>query len=192
MIFLSPGHHPAKPGAVFEGFAEHDEAVRWVERIHHYLPQGHSVMVPPLVLQQKVDFINSRHVMGSFALEVHFNSAKKWNDEDHDGVVDPGEEKNVGRGCEVLYFPGSEKGMNYAQAILDAIAPFFPPSRGVKEGWYRMDPKYGVDFFLDKTRCPAIIIEPEFIQFKDDIQAHREECCEMIALALEEFCGIGR
>ncbi|KKL45821.1 hypothetical protein LCGC14_2351830, partial [marine sediment metagenome] len=30
MIIIFAGHHPRKPGACFEGFCEHDEALRWL------------------------------------------------------------------------------------------------------------------------------------------------------------------
>jgi hypothetical protein len=188
MIFLSPGHHPSAPGAVFQGFAEHDEAVRWVEEIYKNLPPDTALKVPPLVLQQKVDFINKRNIIGrSIAIEVHFNSAKKWNDIDHDGVVDDGEETNVGRGSETLYLPGSVKGQILANSVQAAVSQVFTPSRGVKEGYYQANPAKGPDYFLAKTICPAVIVEPEFIQFKKEIQEGRAMACALIAKALQQF-----
>lgn len=191
MIFLSPGHHPAAPGAVYQGFAEHDEAARWVYEIFNHLPIDSALVVPPLVLQSKVDFINRRVVVGrSIAVEIHFNSAKVWKDLDHDGVVDEGEQQNVGRGSETLYMPGSVKGRQLAEVLQAALAEVFKPSRGVKEGYYQMNPAKGPDYFLEKTICPAVILEPEFIHFKREIQAGRAKACELIADALEEFVHV--
>lgn len=189
MIFLSPGHHPSKPGAVFNGFAEHDEAVRWVECLYAHLASGSAVKVPALPLTQKVPFINSRLTPASIAVEVHFNAAKIWKDENGNDKVDEGEMVNVGRGCETLFFPGSVEGEELAIAVQTSMAGVLPPNRGVKEGWYRMDPKFGPDYFLEKTKCPSIIIEPEFIHRKELIQTNMERCCAVISDALEDYCG---
>ena len=35
MIFLSAGHYPSRPGAGFEGFFEHDEAMLWADAFMH-------------------------------------------------------------------------------------------------------------------------------------------------------------
>ena len=41
-------------------------------------------------------------------------------------------------------------------------------NRGAKEGWYRMDPNNGPDAFLAKTKCPAIIVEPFFLDSSEE------------------------
>ena len=173
MIFLSAGHYPSRPGAGFEGFFEHDEAMLWAVRIHASLC-GVSCIVPVGVLKEKIAFINNRLDGDDFALEIHFNSAK-----DKDG-------KHIGRGCETLYYPGSKTGKPFAQTINDAMAKHMEPNRGIKEGWYRMNKDNGPDFFLARTACPAIIIEPDFIHRKKRIQDAREACCIEIAEALEQ------
>jgi len=173
MIFISAGHHPAKPGATFQRFIEHDEAVIWSELLYDTIGTGAS-LVPPGTLQAKVDFINARILNGDIAIEVHFNSAKANG-------------QHVGRGCETLYYPGSEKGEKLATAAQAALAEVFPPSRGVKEGYYRMDPSRGADFFLARTKCPAIIIEPEFVHRFDIITDNRTEAIIKLSKALREF-----
>ena len=171
MIFVSAGHHAQKPGASYNGFSEFDEAVVWSERMADKLGEF-GILVPHGVLKDKVEFINSRSPSNSIALEVHFNSAKDSNG------------NHIGRGCETLYYPGSKKGEQLAKLVNDAIAEVFEPNRGIKEGWYRANKKNGPVFFLAKTDCPAIIIEPDFIHRKELIQAGREEACTKIVDAL--------
>ncbi len=161
MIFLSAGHYPSAPGAKWERFVEHDEAIVWRDMLHDGLASL-SMVVPTGVLKTKVDFINERSMSGDVAVEVHFNAARDSND------------NPIGRGCETLYYPGSIRGERIAVAIQKVMAEFFPPNRGAKEGWYRMDPSRGADFFLAKTKCAAVIIEPEFVHRSDVINDSRE------------------
>jgi len=173
VIFVSAGHHPAAPGATFERFIEHDEAVIWQHLMCEKLCKN-CLEVPPGTLRKKVDFINSRLINGDIAIEIHFNSA----------VVNG---QHVGNGCEVLYYPGSVKGEHIATLCQEALALVFPPSRGVKEGWYRMDPKRGADFFLARTKCPAIILEPEFVHHAEIIMDNREMAIGLMIDNLKEY-----
>lgn len=172
MIFISAGHHaPADPGACFGGFCEHAEALSWSRAIVQYLHDMDvdAALVPPGPLTAKVAYINNHSPV--LAIEIHFNSAK-----DSTG-------KNIGRGCEALYHPKSPPGRLLANALHDALAPIFPPGRGAKEAWYRQDkPGHAdypgdvegderLDYFIASTRCPAVIVEPQFIHLKDDIRA---------------------
>jgi len=173
MIFISAGHHAAAPGATFERFTEHDEAVKWADVFDIKMGTG-CALVPPGTLQSKVNFINARIMNGDITIEIHFNSAMK------DG-------KHVGRGCETLYYPGSEPGLHIATLCQEALSECFPPSRGVKEGWYKMDPKRGPDFFLARTKCPAVIIEPEFVHHSALIIENREIAIDLLVDNLKEF-----
>ncbi len=202
-IFLSAGHYPQAPGAVYEGFVEHDEAMLWARRIVEFLGAD-AVLVPTGFLKDKVAFINARQVPGSVCVEIHFNDAVRWRDKNADGKVTPDELEHVGEGAETLYCPGSGPGALLAAAVQDAIDHLFPykwtdhnrngvqekdelTGRGVKEGWYRMDKAKGPDFILAKTACPTVIVEPEFVQRKDRIIANREAACVSLATALRAF-----
>jgi N-acetylmuramoyl-L-alanine amidase len=176
VIFVSAGHYPAAPGAKFERFIEHDEAVVWAQYIADILG-GSGTLVPTGYLREKVAFINERTMNGDVAIEVHFNAATDSNG------------NNVGRGCESLYYPGSIDGEELANLCQGILAQYFEPDRGVKEGWYRMDPARGPDFFLAKTKCPAVIIEPEFVHRFAMIHAHREQVCTDLANALLIYEG---
>lgn len=171
-ILISAGHHPEKPGACSDGFCEHDEALRWVQAMFPHL-EGYAIIVPPGVLASKVNFINARSP--AVALEIHFNS-----DPAHRGV-----------GSETLYFPGSVKGKLLAQCVQNHLRDVFAPDRGVKEGYYQMNEAKGPDFFLSRTHCPSIIIEPEFIHNRDKIQDLREVGVAAIAAGVLEFLEKG-
>lgn len=174
MLLVSAGHHPSKPGACYKSFCEHDEAVRWVDEICDQLGEQRCVKVPPGVLRDKVRFINNRHPVA--AVEIHFNSA-----------VDS-EGNHVGSGALCLHYPGSQTGMSLATRIQQGLEPIFGRHwNGVMEGWYRMDPKFGPDFFLARISCPSVIIEPEFIHHKELLQGNRYQACFAIAQSLLEF-----
>jgi len=190
MILISTGHHAYKKGANFEGFYEFDEAKIWSSLIAYYI--GNNVMVVPNgVLKEKVDFINSQKDV-SIAVEVHFNSAQRKIGEktivESDGseVIENIYER-IGNGCETLHYPDSVKGIKAAKLVQSAMAKVFKPDRGIKEGYFRMDSANGVDYFLARTNCVSLIIEPEFIHHKDLIQKNRDDCCAVIAQALVTF-----
>jgi hypothetical protein len=95
-----------------------------------------------------------------------------------------------------LCYPGSAKGMELAHAVQKVLAEDFPPSRGVRAGWYRMD-RPGVvdyhgdvegdetiDYFLKYTNCPAIIIEPDFVHRWDLLEHNRAHACMGMAREL--------
>lgn len=170
MILISAGHHPTKPGACWKGFCEHDEALRWAYIIDDKMGEDNCLVVPPSTLKNKVEFINSRNP--TLAVEIHFNSAK-----DSHG-------NNIGHGCETLYYPGSVDGLKWAKKVQAGISSILGPDRGAKEGYYRMTKDFGPDYFLEKTWCTSIIIEPAFIQDKFIIQAMRNEACTIIANVL--------
>lgn len=174
MIFLSAGHYPSKPGASFERFIEHDEAIIWVHKIEA-LCDEEVVTVPTGVLKEKVAFINERVMDGDCAVEIHFNAARN------------AEGQPIGRGSETLYYPGSEPGKVLAEKFQKVLGEIFPPDRGVKEGWYRMDPSRGADFFLAKTKCPAIIIEPEFVHRSNLIYANRDAAIDALVKVMKEL-----
>lgn len=151
MILISAGHHPFRKGASAGNIYEYDVAIEWAAIIVGMIDTG-VTLVPPGLLRNKVAFINKQPGV-SLAVEVHFNSAP-----DHDGDGDRG------NGCETLYCPGSVKGKVAAEIIQRSMAEILPPDRGVKEGWYRMQKGGSPDYFLRFTNCPAVIIEPAFIE----------------------------
>jgi hypothetical protein len=174
MILISAGHHPDKKGACFGDFCEHDEAKIWVSFIAHHL--GHTGMVVPTgTLKNKVQFINDMAVQNDIAVEIHFNAA----------VNSKGE--NVGRGSETLYYPTSTRGRQIAEKIQSRLGAIYTPDRGAKEGWYRMNRAFGPDYFLQRTKCAAVIVEPDFIHRKEIIQSHRDEACKTLAEVLHEI-----
>ena len=185
MILLSAGHYPKEPGACFPDenrtWCEHEEATHWVTIIALYIRQQMGVaVVPSSWLGDKVKWINTYRPVPVLVAEVHFNSdiSKKQ------------------KGCETLYCPRSKKGQAAAQIVQNAMSSIFPPSRGIKEGWYRQDsPGHvdypgdvegdeKVDYFLAKTKPVSLIIEPEFIYNRGVIEGVRDIGCEIIAKGL--------
>jgi N-acetylmuramoyl-L-alanine amidase len=189
MIALSAGHWERARGAKNKtGFYEYPETMLWARKIHDILQSDifniDAVLVPAENLGAKVKFINDFVRSGgvNLAVEIHFNSA-------------PG---GKGRGSETLYHPGSHAGKQSALIVQSALGSILPPNRGAKEGWYMMD-RPGIkdypddkegdetpDYFLAKTRCPALIIEPAFIQRQMVIEDMRDIACEVIAASLAE------
>lgn len=169
-IFISAGHKNDSDGANFkEEFFEHSEAVIWRNIICELLAIE---PVPVGTLKDKIKYINSKSTKDSVAIEIHFNSAMNKKKE------------YVGKGCETLHYPNSKNGIVLANKIHGQIAASFYPDRGIKVGYYQMNTKKPIDYFLAKTKCPSIIIEPEFIHRNDLIIRNRGTCCRNIARAL--------
>lgn len=180
-IFISAGHTPTRPGACDNGFCEYDEAERWQNIICSDLLklEAEYFRVPTGTITEKANYINSRADRLDVAVEIHFNSfAPQYN-----------YHKKV-EGCETLYYPFSERGKRVARILQDAMvaAHKFTDERGIKEGWYRQDKEAGkIIYILRKTICTCIILEPEFIQHKDEIQAMREDVCAALASTLHNL-----
>ncbi len=190
MIFISVGHHKDAQGASYENnghkVTEFILAEKWAELIVGLIGEE-AILVPTGTLTNKVKYINDHSVAGSIAVEMHFNSAKKWKDLDNDGIVDSGEMIAIGRGSETLYMPDSISGEQAAQTVQEDLGHVMKPNRGIKEGWYQMNPKKGADYFLRKTNCTALIIEPEFIDNIDLINQNMNAACHVIAASLLEI-----
>ena len=161
-----------RKGVSFEGFNEYGEAIMWAQWIKELL-QDDAVLVPFGFLKNKVAFINGLRDI-TLAIEIHFNSA-----------VANG--KRVGEGSETLYYPGSVRGEEIARDIQHTLSSIFKPDRGIKEGYYQMNKAKGADFFLARTRCTSLILEPEFIRHKEKIQDNREAACCALASALIKY-----
>ncbi len=167
-LFLSAGHYPAAPGAAWRGFVEHTEARLWVDELARLLPRA--VVVPSVELGAKIRWINARARTDDLALEVHFNAATP-----------------TARGSETLFAPGSPRSQVVAAQVQAAIAHHFQPDRGTKPGWFQADPAKGPLAFLARTRCMALIIEPDFVYRADAIRAGRAACCADLAKTLRRF-----
>lgn len=183
MILVSAGHHPYAKGASYKDFNEFDEAKLWVPIITNHLGRL-GMAVPVGVLREKVNFINEIDDV-QCAIEIHFNMA--WRDKNKNNKVD--DDEFLGKGCETLYYPGSVAGKELAEKVQSELSNVFGPDRGVKEGWYRLNKNNGPDFFLARTKCPSIIIEPEFVHNAEKIKEGRPAGCAVIASVLLDIFG---
>lgn len=167
-IAISAGHYPEKAGARHDDLVEHDLAVEWVDKLLDIFdecydfdicePEFEFIPVPTGTLRDKVAFINRSDI--DYAIEIHFNSA---------GVK--------ASGCETLYMPGSARGKYLAETIQELIVEALGiRDRGVKEGlyWRSRERTNTPLYFLRRTNCPAVIIEPEFLQSYDENIGHKE------------------
>lgn len=186
-VAISAGHYPEKQGAVWDGISEFDEAQIWQREICESLRQWAIAKAVDVVvhetqwggLRQKVAEINSQSC--DLAIEIHFNAG---------GTARTS-------GAEILIYPNSAGGMSIARRMMKPLAEAMETkSRGIKEGWYRMDRPHVIDFegdvmgdevidyFLRETNCPALILEPEFMQQIENIRRLREAGIEAIVNAI--------
>jgi len=152
-VALSLGHNPDAPGAGHNGLVEHTSLARLFGHVLFELLSKDikTYIVPTGSLSTKVDFINNGNY--DLAMELHLNA-----DPDPDEAGDP-----VAEGCEVICYTGSRKGRKVADKLQTYIVNYLPVrDRGVKE---RSDLK-----FLRDTNCPAVILEPEFIDNEENIE----------------------
>lgn len=172
MILLSVGHYFEAPGACNDdGICEWEIARGWMNKIYHGLiPHLPVSMVRGEKLGEKVRFINN-HTDVKIAVELHFNS-------------------NVNaKGSETLHYPGSKSGKEFAEIVQKHFykREIFQPNRGAKPGYHQMDPTKPIDYFLRKTKCTSIIIEPDFISQIERIEKWEHEGCQAIIDAIFEF-----
>ena len=177
-ILISAGHNPKHPGAKVADFIEHDEAVLWQRRTLELLHDLSADSVPTGTLREKVNYLNSRKPL--LMVEIHFNDAAA--DKNNDGEIT--DDEHFGRGCETLYMPGSTKGRLCADLVQNELTQFLTPDRGVKEGYYQMNPAKGPDFILKETSCTALIVEPGFAVNYRKIQENREKGCIALAVGI--------
>ena len=177
IIALSVGHHADAQGAVYRGTTEYALALQWIPHIASLIPYPTHIVTG--TLKQKVKEINDLDE-AVMAIELHFNSAK----EDDDSLQGW---RYIGKGSETLYYPKSLTGMSLAMNVQKRLGEIMQPSRGIKEGWYRMNPENGADFFLARTKCPAIIVEPEFIHRQPQIHDNATAACSAIARGIIEY-----
>jgi len=174
-VCISAGHNPYKQGASYKGLTEYSEAVDWSVLLCSLLAEHITVdFVPTGALSDKVIFIND--AKAELTVEIHFNSAMSGGE-------------YVGRGSETLYMPSSVNGEAAAEIMQSHLSAVFLPDRGIKEGWYQMNPAKPPDYFLRATNCTALIVEPEFIHHTDKIQSNRAQGCEAMCAAILEILG---
>ena len=177
MILLSGGHYEDKPGARYRSDSEYPNTFRMAINIHELLTYDYGIIasiIPPTSLNSKTDYVNKIHQQCGvdLAVEIHLNSA-----------ANTGEDFKV-QGSETLFHPKSRLGRKYAKHVQNIIGETFTPNRGIKEGWFRGDESLGVLGFLRYTRCPALVLEPEFIQNVHIWKTQEDELCRVIAEAL--------
>lgn len=170
-IALGPGHSPPDFGACYRGLREHIEAVKvfvGLDRLLRDGNMGHAVLELFGPLSAKVEEVNAWRP--DIALELHFNAV---------APSDGGE----ARGAETLYFPGSEKGKALAERIQRALVSVCNlRDRGVK-------PREDL-YFLAKTACPAVIVEPLFISSRKDTRillARRDDIVMAIFIGIQDY-----
>lgn len=176
-FILSAGHNPSARGAVWEDVNEYDTAIKWIPKVSAHLVQaGHTVVVVKTgTLSSKIKEINENASDAKLVVELHFNAAGT---------------KYV-EGNETLYCPNSKTGKLAADAynakFMESALAIVKKDRGVKEGWYRMEPPSVnpdavPDALLVKTKPLALIIEPAFIcQVNTFSDSDVETLCKAIA-----------
>lgn len=153
IIALSSGHTLLKPGAYNKelSLSEGILTAKTVNEICNAFITNQPtnvefILIPQLPLIQKVKYINRLHV--DAAIEVHYNSIFKMNVQ----------------GTESLYYPDSTNGILLATIIQKHLVETLGyPDRGIKKGYYQLNPENKIDYFLRATNMPAVIIEPMFI-----------------------------
>jgi len=142
-IAVSTGHYLNEPTRDIEYPAN----VRVAGLLHSLLiTEGFSAeLIPGGKLQDKVKQVN---MFGpEIAIECHFNRLG-W----------PHNPNNYGDGYEVCCWEGSRNGRKLAASVLEGFKEKLPFRRRGTGLWERRDL-----YFLKHTRCPALIIEPLFL-----------------------------
>ena len=173
-IVVCPGHNKFKQGARNKelNLVEYTEVLKISYELIDFL-RDYSCFGATLVkgtLPFKVREINK--IKPDICLDIHLNSSVS---------------KYV-RGTETLH-SGSFKSICLAEKVQkELVACLEIPNRGIKKGYYRMDENNSVLYFLRKTLCPAIILEPLFMSNQFDADFIRPKIlAEAIGLGIVSY-----
>lgn len=162
MIALVPGHSPDDPGACGGGLCEWPWAVTVMHMAGRKLPES-QVIQRKSGLDDLVETIND--LRPEAVISLHLNA--------YDGNVS---------GCETLHYPASEEGAGLARELQTGIVHALGNhDRGVKT---RRDLA-----ILSDTVCPAVLLEPAFIDTATD-RKYALRNADLVADAISE--GIER
>lgn len=180
-VALVAGHNQGAPGACHNGVCEYPLTKDMMFRVAGILMDVSGIQVLTHAggsLEDKVAWVNK--MAPNLAMEFHYNGCGGCKAE----------------GTETLYDPGSDNGHEAATLIHPFIVEAVGGTdRGIKEGWYHQDKPGRVDYpgdvdgdehrlyFLHKTACPALILEPEFIE---QVKPTDVEFFEHVAYAVAE------
>lgn len=161
MIILTAGHDVHFPGAQNPeyGLSEHHEAARICDLVMQRLGVAEDVRLLDMgdvactyktrhdSLKKKVKRIND---MGGvrLAIDLHFNASSS----------------RLGHGAETLYYDQSSPGRTYAECFAGPLEEF----DGKFDGRAPLQHSSTL-YFLKHTRCPALVLEPLFIDNERDI-----------------------
>jgi len=184
MIFLCDGHDNVSYGAKYKDIKEHDLVMKFNNILEDYfkitevpyirinadyrnVDEKFRLSSKVLSLKYKVNYINHlvKYFKNPIAVETHFNY--------YDG-----KDNNKGCGYEILYYSKSKISEKLALLLLKNVRDFDIMTHLIDRG---IKPREDL-YFLKGTKCPALIIEPFFLD--DDIEfALNDSMFEMIAVA---------
>ena len=156
-VCLDAGHGGKDPGAVYDGLIEKQLNLELSEICHSVLTKRHITITTRdkdefISIRDRASYANANDV--DIFISLHHNASGS----------------HKARGCEVLFYPHtSTENIEFAQRMVGVMGNHwvFARNRGAKPGWYRGDPNRGVLGVLRRTRMPAFIIEPAFLDSLD-------------------------
>ena len=169
-FMISAGHSLKCEGACGNGYREHVEATKVMNKVAYYLKQLGATVVTFEDTYSKNQATNLTKIANKhnatnrdYDVSIHFNSAGDPN----------------ATGAEVLYHSGTEM-KNLSAKVSKAIAD----TLGIKNRGAKQRSEL---YFLRKTSKPAILLEICFISNKNDMakyKANFDDMCKAIAYAL--------
>lgn len=176
-IAILSGHNQYNPGATAGGYSEFDFTPSWARKTFEMVNKKLDDSIAMLInsyqhpnLEDKKEMIDKIDAL--FAIEIHFNS-------------------NVNaKGSETLHYPNSEKGMKLANCIQEEFerSNIFQPNRGIKVGHYWNNGEQdGILYLLRSTKCPTVIVEPDFMSNYENIIENEEKGPDAIAEGIVRF-----
>ena len=157
-LILSVGHDSKRQGASSSGKTEWECARPMVDKIKQYvnsIDNQITVHVINTTLKSTVSVVNRIVTKygkdNCIAIELHFNAAANTT------VI----------GQETLYYPfsGASKalGRKFNNILFERAGWLTKKNRGAKAGWYQGIKNGDILYFLKKTSCRSLIIEPVFL-----------------------------
>lgn len=161
-IAVDCGHNPPEDYGctnLHHNLAEFVECHKIISHVYDSLWREHIRIVNFAErLKTKVWIVNKAKPV--CAVELHLNSSSNPK----------------ARGSLCMYYP-TKKSEQLAKFILDNIGKIINqpklgislPTRGAYVGNYQLDPSKAILYFLRRTKCPAVVVEPLFLSNDQDV-----------------------
>lgn len=170
MIMLSVCHTAQRCGITYKDRSEFDLEMQWIETIDSMLEDDSCLVVPPMLIEYKINYINAFLTKTDLNIELCFNHSNKNIDRA------AGNNRN---GSETWFKRGDINSRKMAILLQKNVSAVFKPNKGIKSEHN--------NYLLNNVKCPCVILKPEYLYNDKKIDDNRKNACLVIANTLKQI-----